>query len=254
MRKRKWIAALVLAMLLVCLSAAGALALEQVKFTSMKQNDDGTVTVTWDNPNGGAVTMGSLVIGNDDAANQIVPEFDVTGNSYTFRNLAPGMDYYLLVFPGVELDYGDICMVSIPELPAFDDFRFTILDLHLTHFVPRGSNYKYNYSKDLTPQEIYNMLDDHYFMVKIDFRHQTFNKSFTLPILTVVTSPNGCVVADAREITISEDSYGLWQTMAYMNNAFAAMHDMNGKIESGEYSVKVYLDGGFVGESSFTIR
>lgn len=253
MKNRKWGVAIAIALLLSCLLTVSALATEQVQITSTHTNNDGTVTVNWNNPNSGTVTVASMVIGNESAGNTLVPEFNITGSSYTFRNLAPGMDYYLFVIPGVETNYADAAVVSIPELPDFTDFRFSILDLHLTHFIPKGSSYKYNYSEDLSPQEIYNMLDEQAFMVKIDFRHQTFNDSFTLPILTVVTSPTGYVVADAREVTISEDSYGFWQTMAYMNDAFSNMHDASGQIPTGEYSVKVYLDGGFVGESSFTI-
>lgn len=250
----KKIAVLVLALMLSCLFAVCALADDAITITSVRTNYDGTVTITWDNPNGGALTVGSLVAENEDAGNQISVEFDVYGSSYTYTNLAPGVDYMLLVFPGVDVSSAAIQTVTVPEPGNFDDFRFTIKDVNLCYFVPKGNDYTYNYAKDLSNDKIYDMLDEKQFLVRIDFRHANLSQTQTLPVLTVVTSPTGHVVTDYDYVDITAGYIGFWRTMVYMNDALSRMHDLHGEIPTGKYSVKVYLDGGYVGESSFTIK
>ena len=44
-----------------------------------------------------------------------------------------------------------------------------------------------------------------------------------------------------------------WITMLYMNDAFENMHEAYGRIPAGKYKVKLYVDGGLVGQTSFTI-
>lgn len=251
---KKNVLKLVALVVLVCLLPVCALALEPVKITSMNDNGDGTVTITWDNPNNGVVTVGSLAMSGLDAGNAIVPDFDITGNTYTFKNLAPGLEYGLVVMPEVELDYADLQFIEVADVPEFDDFHFVVKDANLTHFLPTESSYSYNYANDLSNEKIYDLLDERQFWVKIDFSHLSHRNSFTVPVLTVVTSPTGYVETDADEIEITANCIGFWRTMVYMNGALEAMYETSGEIPTGEYNVKVYLDGAFAGESSFVVK
>lgn len=251
--KKTRTALLVLTLLISCLYTSCALAVQPITITSVNNNADGSVTIGWDNPNSGTVTVGSLVMSDDAAANQIIVESEVYGSSYTFCELAPGVEYALLVMPELDINNAGIEFVTAPEMPAFDDFRLSVTDVNLTYFVPKGSSYTYNYATDLSPDEIYDLLDEKQFWVRINFRHADFNNSFTVPVLTVVTSPTGNVTTQYDDLEITKDTIGFWRTMVYMNNSFENMHE-NGGIPSGKYSVKVYVDGGYVGESSFTIK
>jgi len=250
---KKWQSLVLLVVLMVVLPMC-AMALEPVKITSTTDNGDGTVTITWDNPNSGTVTVGSLVWQNQESGNMIIPEFEVSGNTYTFNNLAPGMEYALLVMPDVELDYADMVTVRVQDVPEFDEFQFRMKDANLTYFVPTEENYSYNYTTNTNNDKIYELLDEKQFWMKIDFGHQNRSTTIVVPILTVVTSPTGFVWAVPDEVELTKNTIGFWRTMVYMNDAFQMMHDASGEIPTGEYSVKVYLKGKFVGEDTFVIK
>ena len=239
----------------LCVAPAGALAAQPITITSVTQNDDATVTITWNNPNGGTVTVGSLIMDDGTAGNRINAEFDVVGSTYTYRNLAPGQNYVLLVFPGVDLENAGMEMISVPEITQkFEDIYFVVKDANLAYFDVHGDSYSYNYASGLNNREIYDMLEDKQFWVKIDFDHVAFSYAQNFQSLTVVTSPTGYVATSALDIEIAEYTTGFWQTMVYMNQALADMHDANGEIPTGKYTVEVYLDGNFVGESYFMIK
>ena len=74
--------------LTLCAAPLGALAAQPISITSVNVNDDASVSITWDNPNGGKVTVGSLILDDGTAGHRINAEFDVSGSSYTYRNLA----------------------------------------------------------------------------------------------------------------------------------------------------------------------
>ena len=252
---RKWIASAILAAMLCCILVSCALAVESISITSVVDHGNGKVTVGWNNPNGGVVTVGSLVNGSAEAGNRINIETDITGDSYTFENLAPGLDYFLMVMPGLDLDHAGIEMITVQEPPAFDDFRLTLKDSGLMYAVFKDNgSYSYNYADELSPSKIFELAQEKAFLVRLDFRHPTFSSKKTVQILTVVTSPTGYVVADYRDMDIPANCVGFWQTTAHMNDALLTMHDDLGAIPSGRYDVKVYVDGGFVGETSFKIK
>lgn len=255
MMKAKWMAIVMLAVMLCAACASCALAMEPIEITSTVDHGDGTVTVYWNNPNGGMVTVGSLVNGSEEAGNRIVIETDIWGDSYTYRNLAPGMEHILLVMPEMELNYAGLDLITVKEPPEFDDFNLRITDCYLMYAVfKEDGNYSYNYAKDLSRQKMYDMLWDKAFLVRLDFRVPASGSNRNLPILTVVTSPTGYVVTDYRELEIAANYIGFWQTTAYMNEALLNMHDQHGEIPAGRYDVKVYVDGAYAGETSFTIK
>ena len=255
MKTKTGILVTLLLALVICIAPLSAFAAQPITITSVTVNDDATVDITWNNPNGGKVTVGSLVVDDGTAGNRIMAEFDVSGSSYTYRNLAPGLDYYLLVFPDVDLNNAGLELASIPEITRqFEDIYFDVQDANLTYFVTSGSNYSYNYAKDLTNDEIYDLLEKKEFWVKMDFNHVSFSYDQSFQSLTVVTSPTGYVTTSAVEITIPKYTTAFWQTMAYMNQAFADMYAATGEIPSGEYTVDFYLDGHFAGDSSFYIK
>lgn len=254
MLKRKWMASVVLAVLLCCVFVSCALALQPIEITSTVDHGDGRVTITWNNPNGGTAIVGSLVNGNEEAGNRINIEQDISGNSYTYENLAPGLDYILLVMPDLALENAGFDEITVREPPKFDNFRLTLKNSCLMYAVFKDDgNYTYNYASDLSPQKIYDMLQDKLFLVRLDFSHSAISSSQTYPILTVVTSPTGYVMTDYREIQFTKDVIGFWQTTLCMNNDLLAMYENYGEIPTGRYDVKVYVDGEFVGETSFTI-
>ena len=241
--------------LTLCAAPLGALAAQPISITSVNVNDDASVSITWDNPNGGKVTVGSLILDDGTAGHRINAEFDVSGSSYTYRNLAPGQNYYLLVFPGTDLENAGLDIVSVPEITRkFDEFYFVLQDANLAYFDLKGDSYSYNYAKDLTNREIYDMLDAKQFLIKMDFDHITFSYDQSFHGLTVVTSPTGYVTTSALEVEISKNTTAFWQAMAYMNQSFADMYDANGEIPKGKYTVEFYMDGCFVGESYFNIK
>ena len=255
MLKRKWLASGMLALMMCFVFAACALAVEMIEITSAVDHGDGTVSICWDNPNGGAVTVGSLVNGSEQAGNKIIIDTDIWGDSYTYTNLAPGLEYILLVMPEFDLDHAGIDIITVQEPDAFDDFRLDLTDSYLMYAVFReDGNYSYNYAKDLTTQKMLELLYERSFLVRLDFRHTTFRDSRTYPILTVVTSPTGYVVTDYRDITIPANCYGFWQTTAHMNDALLAMYEDHGYIPTGRYDVKIYVGGKFAGETSFKIQ
>jgi len=252
---RKWMFSIFLAALLCLTITACALAAEPITVTSTTDHGDGTVTIRWDNPNGGAVTIGSLVNGSEQARNRINIETDVWGDSYTYTNLAPGLEYILLVMPELELENAGMDIVTVGDVPEFDDFRLQIKDCYLMYAVfKENGDYSYNYAKDLTTQKMLDLLYERSFLVRLDFRHTTFSNSKKYPILTVVTSPTGYVVTDYRDITIPANCLGFWQTTAHMNDALLTMYEDHGYIPTGRYDVKVYVGGEYVGETSFKIQ
>ena len=252
---RKWCAACFLTVMMCLAFAACALAAQPVTITSTVDHGDGRVTVRWNNPNSGPVTVGSLVNGSEQARNRINIETDIWGDSYTYTNLAPGLEYILLVMPELDLDYAGMDVVTVGELPEFDDFRLQISDCYLMYAVFKDDgNYSYNYAKDLTTKKMLELLHERSFLVRLDFRHKTLGDSRTYPVLTVVTAPTGYVVTDYRDITIPKNCVGFWQTTAHMNDALLTMYEDHGYVPTGRYDVKVYMGGEFVGETSFKIE
>lgn len=251
---RKWLATMLLAALLCCALATCALAYQPVEITSTTDHGNGKVTIKWNNPNGGAVTVGSLVLGSEYAGNKINIEQDVYGSSYTFEALAPGMEYYLMAMPELDLDNAGITMVTVKEPGSFDNFRLTLKESYLMYAKFRSDgNYTYNYAKDLSTKKIYSMLEEQAFLVRLDFRHPVFSSSRTLPILTVVTAPTGYVMTDYNEVKIPSNCDGFWQTTMFMNNHLATMYDNYGEIPTGRYDVKVYVDGEYLGATHFSL-
>lgn len=252
-KMRKMLLAALAALLAVCLLPGMALALKTVDITSVQDHGDGTVTMKWDNPNDGPVTVGYMVMADESAGNRIQIETDVYGRSYTFTTLAPGREYVLLVMPGMETDYMDVydLVVSVP--PAFDDFRISVTDTNLTYFVMRGDSYSYNYAHELSNRKILEMLDEKEFWVRMNISLSARSQTVTLPVLVVVTSPTDYVVAQYSEMEIKKDWTSFWRTMVYMNDAFADMVEQTGEIPAGKYTVEVYLDGQFLDRTSFTM-
>lgn len=251
---RKWLATAILSVLLCCMLATCALAAQPIEITSTTDHGNGKVTIQWYNPNSGAVTVGSLVLGSESAGNKINIEQDVYGNSYTYEDLAPGMDYYLLVMPELDLNNAGMTMVTVKEPGEFDDFRLTLKESYLMYAKFRSDgNYTYNYAKELSTQKIYSKLQEEAFLVRLDFRHPSFSSSRTMPILTVVTAPTGYVMTDYSELTVPSNCSGFWQTTLFMNNHLLTMHDNYGDIPTGRYDVKVYVDGRYLGETYFTL-
>lgn len=250
--RKTWLAALA-ALLAVCLLPGMALALEAVEITSIQDHGDGTVTMTWDNPNHGPVTVGYLVVADEAAGNRIQVETDVYDDSYTFTTLAPGREYALLVMPEMETDYMDVGGVTVSVPPAFDDFRISVTDTNLTYFVMKGNDYSYNYAHDLSNRKILELLDEKDFWVRMNISLSARSQTITLPVLVVVTSPTDYVVAQYSEMELEKDWISFWRTMVYMNDAFADMAEQTGEIPAGKYTVEVYLDGRFLDRSSFTM-
>ena len=250
--RKTWILALSLALLL-CLCPIVSLATESIEITSVRSNSDGTVTIAWNNPNGGSVTVGSRVMNDSDTGNKILIEQNVAGSTYTFTNLAPGMEYMVLVFPDLDLQYAGIELVTVPELPDYDGFRISVKDTNLTYFVMKGNDYSYNYAHDLSNDRIYELLQEKQFWVRMNFNVSPRGHSVTLPTLVVVTAPNGYVLTDYSDMEVKKNWQSYWRTMIYMNGAFEDLYEACGEIPAGKYTVKLYVDHGFVSESSFTI-
>ena len=239
----------------LCLGTTVALAAQPITITSTNINSDGSVTIRWNNPNGGKVTVGSLVMDDGQAGNRINVEFDVAGSAYTYYDLAPGREYALLVFPDVDLDNAGVEYVNLPAITRrFDEIHFEVQDANLAYFTLKNGSYSYNYAKNLTNREILNMLDEKEFWVKVDFNHVAFSYDQYFQSLTVVTSPTGYVATAAQTIEIPAYTTGFWQAMVYMNDALLNMHEANGQIPTGKYTVEVYLDGTFAGDSYFYIK
>ncbi|MGN0996451.1 MAG: hypothetical protein ACI4PG_06055 [Candidatus Ventricola sp.] len=251
--RKAWLIALTL-IWMICLCPVASLALETIEITSTKTNSDGTVTIAWNNPNGGSVTVGSLVLTEGETGNKILVEQNVRGSTYTYTNLAPGMDYALLVLPGLELQYAGIDYVTVPELPKFDQFRFTVKSTDLTYFVPKGNDYSYNYAHDLSNDKIYELMSEKQFWVRMNFSLSPRSRTLTMPTLMVVIAPNGYVATDYGDMEIKSKWESYWRTMIYMNGAFEDLHAQCGEIPAGKYIVRMYMDGCFVSETSFTIR
>lgn len=251
--RKTWILALTLALLL-CLCPIVSLATEAIEITSVRSNSDGTVTIAWNNPNGGPVTVGSRVMNDSDTGNKILVEQNVTGSTYTFTDLAPGMEYALLVFPDLDLQYAGVELVTVPELPDYDGFRISVKDTNLTYFVMKGNNdYSYNYAHDLSNDRIYELLQEKQFWVRMNFNVSPRGQSVTLPTLVVVTAPNGYVLTDYSDMEVKKNWQSYWRTMIYMNGAFEDLYEACGEIPAGKYTVRLYVNHGFVSESSFTI-
>lgn len=242
-------------MMFVCIVPLNAQASQPISITSVVDNGDSTVTITWDNPNSGKVNVGYLLYDDGSAGNRITADFDISGSSYTFNTLAPGYDYVLLVFQGQDLDNAGMELYSAPAATPLEDFYFSVLDANLAYFTTTSSgSYSYNYATKLSNRKIYDMLDEKDFWVKIDFEHLAHTNELHLPILTVVTAPTGYVIAQADETELSEYVTSFWKTMVYMNDELSYLHQLHGEIPTGEYKVEVYLDGHYVGESSFVIK
>lgn len=252
MRRRTSIALLTL-LVLLCALPALALGLEPIQITSVVKNRDGSVTMQWDNPNDGNVTLAYLPLVQQETGNGLVIENIVQGSSYTFRHLAPGYSYILAAIPGVEVDYAGLTDVSIPEPSRFDSFRFSVTDTNLTYFVPKGNTYSYNYANDFSNDKIYELMEEKEFWVRLNISLTARSSSITLPALTVVIAPNGYVVAQCIDLELKERWESFWCTMLYLNNAFEELHDYCGEIPAGKYRVRLYLDGKFVDETSFRI-
>lgn len=254
MMNRKWTIAMLLAALLCCAMVSCALAAQPVEITSTVDHGDGKVTIHWNNPNGGNVTVASM-LSEAHGGNMISLETNVSGSSYTFEELAPGYEHILLAMPGFDTANAGVSVVTVKTPPEFDNFRLTLKESYLMYAVFReDGDYTYNYAKDLSPKKIQEMLEDKSFLVRLDFRHPTFSSSRTLPILTVVTSPTGYVATDYRDFRIPADCIGFWQTTLHMNGPLQAMYEENGSIPTGRYKVQVYVDGETVGETTFTLN
>lgn len=93
--KKAWVL-LLAAVLLCCLLPIAALGMEQVEITSVDIHRNGSVTVKWNNPNSDTVTVGCIPM-LEGTGNKFLIEQGVTGSSYTFNILAPGVEYLLAV-------------------------------------------------------------------------------------------------------------------------------------------------------------
>ena len=250
--KKAWVL-LMAAVLLCCLLPVAALGMEQVEITSVDVHRDGSVTVKWNNPNSGTVTVGCLPMLDTETGNKFLIEKNVTGSSYTFNILAPGVEYLLAVIPGTDTNYAGLELVTVPEPGPFDEFRLSITDTYLTYFVPKGNTYSYNYANELTNERIYELLDEKQFWVRLSLSLSARSSTISCPALTVVTAPNGYVATQYSDLQFKEGWQSFWITMLYMNDAFENMHEACGRIPAGKYKVKLYVDGGLVGQTSFTI-
>lgn len=254
MRNGKWILSMMLAALMCCAMISCAMAVEPLEITSTVDHGNGKVTIEWNNPNGGNVTVGSLVNGSQEAGNRINIKQDISGNSYTFEDLAPGLDYILLVMPELDINNAGLDVVTVKIPPEFDAFGLSLKESYLMYAqFKEGGGYSYNYAADLSTSKMLDLLDERAFLVRLDFRHPVFRNSRTLPILTVVTSPTGYVMTHYGELKIPKDHAGFWQTTMLMNDHLMTMYEDHGSIPTGKYRVQVYVDGASLGETSFTI-
>lgn len=91
------------------------------------------------------------------------------------------------------------------------------------------------------------------FWIRLSLSLNARSSTISLPALTVVTAPNGYVATQYSDLQFKEGWKSFWITMLYMNDAFENMAEACGRIPAGKYEVKLYVDGGFVSQSSFYI-
>ncbi len=250
---KKWF---VLLLCLCMLLPVYGLAAETVTLMDVKDNGDCTATVNFINSIGSTTTIIWINEGYTGEASNMQADQVRNATSYTIYSMAPGERYTVIVMNDFDFDTLDATSVSLRVPSKYDDYNIRLYDANLTYFRPDSvqGDYGYNYASDFTASKIEDMLDDHTFMLKVDYRHPVFSNDFDLPALTVVKSPRGYISSYATEVTIYENCEGFWQTMIVLNSDFENMIEYDGGIHTGKYEVTIYLDGKLLATDSFTIR
>lgn len=251
---KRFLAMLLVLMLMVPACACGA---SYVEIDSLQDYGDCEVTVYFNNPFGGKTTFIAFHENYEtEGSSPVIGQARKNDTSYTFYDLAPGETYTIYVMNETDTSTADSFDYTVSRASQYDSNNLRLYDVNLCHFRPDSvqGDYGYNYANDLSASKILSMLNDQNFMIKVDFRHSVYNQDFDRRALCVVKSPSGHVATAATTITIYKNCDGFWQTMMYMNDAFAEMYEANGYIPGGRYEVEIYVDGMLLGTDSFNIR
>ncbi len=244
-----------LLLLLAALLAPMAQAAPAKRMTAtVTDNGNGTVTLTWEDPNGhGPYTLGFF---DKMTASYARDEWNcdlawtvtepVEENTYTFGDLLPGRSYWLVV----QDSQGSTIYVAYDAEPVqpFHGMPIT-MGVKLRKQGPGGLEAV----KAFSAKAIAEASDDVDYGARIQLDYGYLREARTYHGLVVLTAPTGAYVTVADELTFPQNSkYTFWNFYPFTFH-FDVMADVYGEIPTGAYTLSLYLDGQHVADYCFEV-
>lgn len=229
-----------------------------VNIVSVETQENGFVTITWDDlkDNGPymarfvSVTTGNF---NTDWDNNVVRNeaSDISALSYTYQYLVPGESYWLVITnadrDGVYIRYDS------PAVEAFADFATTVSVKPLMSLTLGDVSSPMEVSS-FSAAEIALQTSEHGLYVRLDYPALDSDKEYAAQ--EVFTDPNGFALVDGSHtlpfIAYEEGGYRYWDfyDLAWYFDVLSYQYET---LPTGTYTMSFYLDGELAAETSFII-
>lgn len=229
-----------------------------VNITGIERLADGSVTISWVDLNSNPPYRARFIENttgdfNTDYANNLVrlEAQDLTGLSYTYQYLVPGMSYWLTI---VNADgHGVYIAYSVPEAEPFTDFTITPTLQPLMRISSGDETSDVNVSS-FSSAEIGLQLCEHGLYIRLDFPTLESDVEYTAQM--VITSPNGLTLTDSVfSLPFAAHETGCYRYWEFFNLAwyFDVLNRRYDTVPAGEYTVTLYLDGKLAADATFTV-
>ena len=242
---------------LLALLAAPALA-DGLEITSVQLESNGFVTVTWQNEDGkGPYSLYYMIWHPETQTLDVAVRLDETtdGNRFTYKQLVPGVSYTLAVRDSEKnIAYKT---VELPEKGRFQTSQKTKAVLSLKYKTKAGAKDRSaKTSKKLSASAIRKNLERGYAYglgLKVKFNSKTSETSVHDGVVAV-WAPNGFLWSEGVRFTFNRKKGTSSEFPFLMSPLFPTLISQYGGIPTGEYKMKLFLEGQLYLEESFTIK
>lgn len=225
---------------------------------SVEPVGNGYITVSWEDLNGNAPyaarfiqnTTGDFIA---DYAHNIIrlETTDLTGTSYTYQYLVPGVSYWLVI-TNAEGDNVHI-QYDTPVSGTFTDFTVTASRQPMLR-AASGSAVSDLEVSAFSAAEIAMNVSEPGLYLRVDYPALDANREYVAQL--VITDPNGFALVDSAGMLPFEayenGAYRYWEFFS-LDWYFGVLDRMCDTVPTGEHTLTLYLDGKWAAETTFTV-
>lgn len=229
-----------------------------VNIVSVEMQENGYLTVTWDDLDDNGPYMArfvSVTTGDFDTDwdNNIVRNeaSDISGLSFSYQYLVPGQPYWLVI---TNADMDGVYYKHVPQ-PAgtFTDFTITPSANPLLSLTLGDVSAPMEVSS-FSAAEIALKISEHGLYLQLDYPELDGDKEYAAQV--VITDPNGFALVDGSTTmtfkAYENGGYRYWDfyDLAWYFDVLTYQYET---LPTGDYTVSVYLDGLFATATAFSI-
>ncbi len=223
---------------------------------SLVRNDDGSLTITWNDPSGKGpyqVDYGQKVSGDFEAdydnlrsVGMFYDTKDAYVESHTLNYLAPGQAYWIAIYNAD--GQRTYCAYEPPAAETFSEY--TVKLSHQLKQRTSSGDTKVNY---FTSAEIAKHTTTHGMYLKASYPQLARERNYVGRV--VIEAPTGAVVTDGVvDIHFDRGAEGyIYWTFYDLEWYLGVLENRYGAVPTGTYTVKLYLDTYYAGSTDFTI-